>query len=227
MINLIDFQKLIQLLPMRYLLMLVTCLTFALISIAQDSLVQKKKPLFFLSGTIGYANKGPLIGSSANVIFSSQFGIYARVFTNQFKSKLLPADFKPGTSLFGKRPMPQDVTNVYSIGAIKEITLKKTSYIYKAGFEFGPCLSFDKAAQFTPSNNIGGWLFSPSNYKTTFTKTNSFGLLLRSKLKMLDTLSWGIELVSSVVISKSSPFHSIELNITSGTYKGLKKRTPR
>jgi hypothetical protein len=139
----------------------------------------------------------------------------------------LPADYKPGTSLFGKPPTPHDVIDVYSVGAIKEFTLKKKYYVYKAGFELGPCLSFDKAAQFTPSNDIGGWLFSPSNYKTTFTKTTSFGLLLRSKLKMLDLLSWGIELVSSVVINKSYPFYSMELNITSGTLKGLKKRSPR
>ena len=209
---------------MRFLLMLFICISLLSNLNAQDSVVQKKKPLFFLSGTIGYANKGALIGGSANVIFPSQFGIYIRAFTNQYNSKLLPVDYQPRSSFFGKPPIPQDLTNVYSIGAIKEVTLKKKSYIYKAGLELGPCLLFNKAAQFTPSYDRGGWFGNPSNYKATFTKTDLFGLLVRSKIKMVGLQSWGIELVSSVVISKSSPFYSIEFNITSGTLKGHRKR---
>lgn len=86
----------------------------------------KKEATIFLSGTIGYANKGALLGGSAKVIFPSQFGIYIRAFTNQYNSKLLPVDYKPRSSFFGKPPIPWDITNVYSIGAIKEVTLKKS-----------------------------------------------------------------------------------------------------
>lgn len=211
---------------MKYLLLLIGCLPSLTVLIAQDSNEQKPgKPRFFVSLALGYANKGALVGGAANVLFPSQFGIYLRGFTNQYKSKQLPVDYIPRTSFFGNHPItPQDITNVYSIGAIKEITIKKSTSLYKAGLELGPCLLFNKEVQFTRSYNLGGWFGTPTNYNTTFTKTNLFGLLLRPKLKMVDIQNWGVELASSIVITKSSPFYDIEMNITSGSIRLNKKK---
>jgi hypothetical protein len=208
---------------MRYALLLVIGALSLTTCAAQDSTVQLKKTSFYAATVLGYANKGPVLGGSLNVLFPSQFGIYFRGFTNQYKSKNLPDDYHPGTSFFGDPPTPHDVVNVYSIGAIKEMTLRQRSYIYKAGLELGPCLLYNGFIAFTPSNARSGLFGYPSNYNQSVRRTNVFGLLVRPKVKMLDRQNWGVELASSIVIG-SDPFYGIELNVTSGSFKAMKKK---